>query len=93
VSTRYGEWVPDSLAPSGFRWKRHGEQPATSMLPIGAPHDEPEQLPADPDQDDLSEYDADPDLEIVPTEKLGPLDEVIIQPPQDPDWRPAGETA
>lgn len=43
-------------------------------------------------QDDLSEYDDDPALEIVPTEKLGPLDEVLIQPPQDPEWRPEGQS-
>jgi hypothetical protein len=33
----YGRWVPDSLSPSGFRWRRHDESPATTMLPIITP--------------------------------------------------------
>lgn len=37
MSNPYGQWVPDELAPSGMRWARHGEQPATSMLPSVAP--------------------------------------------------------
>lgn len=92
-----GRWVPDPLAPSGFRWQRYDEQPPTSMLPTTAAavpartvrygEHEDHVLPV-VEQEDLSEYDSDPDLEIVPTEKLGPLDEVLIQPPQDPEWRP-----
>jgi hypothetical protein len=31
--------------------------------------------------------------DIVNTEKFGPLDEVLLQPPQDPTWRARGETA
>lgn len=43
-----------------------------------------------PEQDDLTEFD---DL-VEETEKLGPDDEHLEQPPQDPDWRPdAGELA
>lgn len=92
----YGQFVPDPLSPSGYRWQRHGEQPATAMLPPVTPHTggtvrydefEDHQLSA-VDQDDLSEFDDDPDLEIVQTEKLGPLDEVLLQPPQDPEWQP-----
>lgn len=33
----YGQFVPDSLSPSGYRWQRHGEQPATAMLPTVPP--------------------------------------------------------
>jgi hypothetical protein len=42
------------------------------------------------EQDDLSALDR--ELGIVNTEKIGPVDEVLQQPPQDPDWRPAGDT-
>lgn len=34
----YGEWTPDPLAPSGYRWRRHDEQPATTMLPAVTPN-------------------------------------------------------
>ena len=112
MSNPYGQWVPDPLAPSGFRWQRRDEQPPTSMLPITpkpTPHPRApgravrygdvvdHQLPAEheqeQEQDDLSAFDSDPGLDIVNTEKLGPLDEVLLQPPQDPEWRLAGETA
>lgn len=84
MPTPYGEFVPDPLSPSGYRWKRHDEPEPTGLLPAV---EQPAQMPAvHPEQDDLSAYDDDPDLEIVPTEKLGLLDEVLIQPPQEPDW-------
>jgi hypothetical protein len=38
----YGEFVPDPLAPSGFRWRRHDEQPATTMLPTVQPRNDSE---------------------------------------------------
>jgi hypothetical protein len=41
VPNPYGQFVPDPLAPSGYRWARHGEQPATSMLPIVQPTPQP----------------------------------------------------
>jgi hypothetical protein len=48
--------------------------------------------PDEQPQDDLSHLDQAAG-ELVNTEKIGPLDEVLVQPPQDPGWRPAGETA
>jgi hypothetical protein len=50
-------------------------------------------LPAvQPTQDDLSHLDESTG-ELVNTEKSGPLDEVLVQPPQDPSWRPPGDAA
>lgn len=83
-----GDWV----FGNDHRWHYQSNAPdpdpsVTGMFP--AIVEQPAKMPAvHPEQDDLSEYDADPSLEIVPTEKLGPLDEVLVQPPQDPDWRP-----
>jgi len=37
VSNPYGEHVPDPLSPSGYRWQRYDEQPATTMLPTIGP--------------------------------------------------------
>ena len=37
MSNAYGEWVPDQLSPSGFRWRDHDEPEPTSMLPIVKP--------------------------------------------------------
>lgn len=39
-------------------------------------------------QEDLSYLDESAG-ELVSTEKVGPLDEVLVQPSQDPSWRPA----
>jgi hypothetical protein len=76
---RDGAWAYDRNAPAP-------DPSVTGMLPSTV--EQSAKLPeVHPEQDDLSEYDADPELEIVPTEKLGPLDEVLIQPPQEPDWR------
>lgn len=81
-----GKWAYDKNAPAP-------DPTVTGMLPAvparTVRYDEFEDhvLPVE-EQDDLTEYDSDPGLEIVPTEKLGPLDEVLIQPPQDPEWRP-----
>jgi hypothetical protein len=41
MTNPYGQWVPDSLAPGGFRWQRHSEQPATTMLPLFTPSPRP----------------------------------------------------
>jgi hypothetical protein len=90
---RPGRWIYDENAPSPG-----ATPPPTSMLPIVTPHPSPH--PREPDrtvryheyedhqleQDDLSGYDR--EAGVVPTEKLGALDEVLIQPPQDPGWRP-----
>lgn len=46
--------------------------------------------PAELGQDDLTAYDR--DLHLTNTPKIGPVDEVLHQPPQDPGWRPFGET-
>jgi hypothetical protein len=46
--------------------------------------------PTELGQDDLTAYDR--ELDIVNTPKIGPVDEVLHQPPQDPGWRPFGET-
>lgn len=40
----YGRWIPDPLAPTGYRWQRHGEPQPTQMLPtvVSEEHDGPE---------------------------------------------------
>jgi hypothetical protein len=86
VSEPLGRWVPDKLSPSGFRWQRYDEQPPTNMLPmtpeLNALHGDEED-----EQEDLSHLDQSAG-ELVNTEKLGPLDEVLVQPSQDPSWHP-----
>ncbi|HLU95208.1 MAG TPA: hypothetical protein VKZ89_00055 [Thermobifida alba] len=91
MSNPIGEFVPDPLAPSGYRWKRHDEPEPTGLLPIV---ETPMQLPAvNPsprdEQEDLSHLDeaAGP---LVNTDKLADVDEVLVQPPQAPDWIPEG---
>ena len=37
VTNPYGQWVPDQLSPSGFRWRDHDEADPTSMLPVVEP--------------------------------------------------------
>lgn len=41
----------------------------------------------DPEQEDLSHLD-ESQGELVNTDKVGALDDVILQPPQDPNWKP-----
>lgn len=41
MSNIHGRWVPDPLAPSGFRWQRYDEQPPTHMMPTVAPSPQP----------------------------------------------------
>jgi hypothetical protein len=70
-----GKWhhTSDTLPP---------DPTVTAMMPTVAPP------PRVPDvQDDLSHLDQAAG-ELVNTEKVGPLDEVLVQPPQDPEWRP-----
>lgn len=47
MPTPYGEFVPDPLSPSGYRWKRHDEPEPTGLLPAVNPAvEQPAQLPA-----------------------------------------------
>lgn len=73
----YGEFVPDHLSPSGYRWKRHGEHPVTQMMPI-VPSSPPPTREQGED-DDLVEYTfnglRDDDLDFE-------------QPSQSPAWTP-----
>jgi hypothetical protein len=80
-------WVEDPSQPSGWRW-----EPDLARLPHMA--DPTGVMPAvrrdpPPVQEDLTRFDL--GYGVVNTEKLGPGDELIPQPPQDPDWRPDGE--
>jgi hypothetical protein len=78
-----GDWF---TGPDGA-WHHTDDVPApdptvTAMMPAVAP------APREPaGQDDLTSFDQ--AFDISNTEKLGPLDEVLVQPPQDPAWRPA----
>jgi hypothetical protein len=76
-----GDWYLDETD----EWQYDRDAPSPGANPPVTPAVAPPR-----EQDDLSEYDRNPDLEIVPTQKLGPLDEVLVQPPQDPTWRPDG---
>lgn len=79
-----GDWYlrPDPLNPGREVWDYDKGAPTpdptvTGMFAAVQPHGD--------EQDDLSHLD-EATGELVNTEKLGPLDEVLIQPPQDPDW-------
>lgn len=79
-----GDWYED--ADGG--WHHSSDEPTpdptvTAMLPAVTPAT-PLVVPG---QDDLTSFDH--AFDISNTEKLGPLDEVLVQPPQDPAWRPA----
>ena len=76
-----GTWAYDRNAPSP-------DPTITGMLPvIEAAQQLPVVEPEVGEQEDLSHLDeqAGP---LVNTEKVGPLDTVLVQPPQDPDWTP-----
>lgn len=67
---RDGAWAYDKNAPAA-------DPTVTGMFPAVQPRED--------EQDDLSDLDETAG-ELVNTEKLGPLDEVLIQPPQEPGW-------
>jgi hypothetical protein len=73
VPNPYGQFVPDPLSPSGFRWQRHGEHPPTQMLP------------AIPPAPELGEND---DLVRRTFNGLRADDLALEQPPQSPAWTP-----
>lgn len=70
-----GKWIPDPLAPSGYRWQRAGEQPPTSMLPAVQPT---EDTPGD--VGDLIDPNAD---DPTPEEITHPDHSDYVEP-----WRP-----
>jgi len=79
-----GKWAYDRNAPSPGSY-------AASDLPLA---EQVQRLPAvEPsaavpvEQEDLSHLDESYGP-LVNTEKLAPFDEVLFQPPQDPDWIP-----
>jgi hypothetical protein len=74
-----GKWVYDKNAP------RPGVS-ATQMTPMVQPRREESPM-HEPEQEDLSHLDEEAG-ELVNTDKVSALDEVILQPPQDPNWRP-----
>lgn len=70
-----GEWIEN---PDGtWRW-----------VPTPTPQvEEPQTVEPAAEQEDLSHLDTAVGP-LVNTEKLGPLDAVLMQPPQHPDWDP-----
>lgn len=68
-----GEHVPDPTRPSGYRWRRFDEPEPTRIQPAV------EALHGDERYDHLAEQSFN---------GLRPEDELLPQPPQDPDWRP-----
>lgn len=91
MSNPIGEFVEDPLSPSGYRWKRHepkhAEPTPAAETPVQMQAVEPGE---DRGQEDLSHLDTSIGP-LVNTEKLGPLDAVLMQPPQYPDWTPGEE--
>ena len=75
MTNAYGEWVPDPLSPSGFRWRDHDEPEPTSMLPVVPPSP----TPRAGENDDLVER---------TFNGLRDDDLALEQPPQSPAWRP-----
>lgn len=81
-----GKWAYDKNAPAADPTVT-GMFPAVQARTVRYDEHEDHQLPQlRLEQDDLSDRDETAG-EIVNTAKLGPLDEVLIQPPQDPEWR------
>lgn len=93
-SRRHVDTVADlvRLRDAASRVQTSHGNPATTMLPRSQ-YDDPAVNPiaflpgSGPEQDDLTSHDR--DYELTSTEKLGPDDERLEQPPQDPSWRPA----
>lgn len=80
MTNPHGRWVPDPLTPSGYRWARHGEQPATTMLPTVQPSPRPREEPAEAGEND--------GLVERTFNGLRPDDLELEQPPQSPAWTP-----
>lgn len=54
MTNPFGEFVPDPLHPSGFRWKRYDEPEPTGLLPsVGAIEESSLLLAVESDHDDL----------------------------------------
>jgi len=92
-------FLPSSDCPEGtvrfrgavdYQWPygRHAQPPSPDDLPVFAAA---RSAVSHPEQDDLTRHDR--DYELTNTPKLGPDDEGLEQPPQDPDWQPTGDTA
>ena len=71
-----GTWSYDSDAPQV-------DPTPTGLVPIVSAPD----VLAPPEQDDLSHLD-EVEGELINTAKVTALDVVLVQPPQDPEWRP-----
>jgi hypothetical protein len=79
----HGRWVPDPLSPSGFRWQRHGEQPATTMLPTVPPATPDERDEREQPVGDVGDW-IDPNApDPTPEEITHPQHHDYVEP-----WRP-----
>lgn len=86
MPTPYGEFVPDPLSPSGYRWKRHDEPEPTGLLPAVNPAvEQPAQLPA-VEQDEPGDVG-----DLVDPNAADPTPEEITHPDHSDyvePWRP-----
>lgn len=79
MTNPYGDWIEDPLAPSGYRWVRHGDQAST------LPPSEPVRLPiqpvdAPPRPGDIGDW-IDPNApDPTPDEVTDPRDPNYVQP-------------
>lgn len=78
MSNPWGEFVPDPLAPGGFRWRRHDEPEPTGLLPIVTPALGAESA-AEPEPAALAEPPDHEDLRAVNPDEFPPFDTIDSQ--------------